>query len=110
LLPSEVQTATSNEVTGTGDSSQAILDNYWLNEIKSQEDTARQIIAICTLLLGASITLITGNRDRIIDMVKDNINFTSSFYLEHHTFQDQTIYTMSILRIPIYPLCWSNFE
>jgi hypothetical protein len=41
------------------------LDNYWLNEIKSQEDTARQIVTICILLLVASFTIIINNADRI---------------------------------------------
>lgn len=48
-----------------------LLGNYWLNEIKSQEDTARQITTICILLLVASFTIITNNGDRIFLMLND---------------------------------------
>lgn len=90
----QVQITTPNEVAGTNDSSKATLDNYWLNEIKSQEDTARQIITICTLLLGASITLITGNTDRIVGMINDNTNFTRHVHADiiYNNFRDQDLY------------------
>ncbi len=57
------------------------LSNYWLNEIKSQEDTARQIMTICILLLGASITLITGNSKSIIYAIGNSTNLTFQVYL-----------------------------
>lgn len=56
---------TNSESSSVQVDDSALLNNYWLNEIKSQEDTARQIMTICIFLLGASITLITGNTDKI---------------------------------------------
>lgn len=59
----------------------AELCNYWLNEIKSQEDTARQIMTICIILLGASITLITSNSNGIILTINNAANMTFQAYL-----------------------------
>lgn len=59
----------------------AVLCNYWLNEIKSQEDTARQIMTICIILLGASITLITSNSNGITSTINNVTNITFQGYL-----------------------------
>jgi len=61
-----------------------LLDNYWLNEIKSQEDTARQITTICILLLVASFTIITNNSENIFVYLNDTRPYvpgTSSYGL-----------------------------
>lgn len=62
----ERSTATDKElVKNLGKDNPSLVDNYWLNEIKSQEDTARQIMAICIVLLGASFTLLMSNSSQI---------------------------------------------
>lgn len=66
----QVQITTPTDVVEKDDLNQAEFNNYWLNEIKSYEDTARQIIAVCTLLLGASITLIMSNKNIIVSIIK----------------------------------------
>jgi hypothetical protein len=53
-------------IEGLNESDSISSGNYWLNEIKSQEDTGRQIISISVLLLGLSITVLTSNTDRIL--------------------------------------------
>jgi hypothetical protein len=51
----------ANPIEGIGEIGNIASDNYWLNQIKSQEDTARQIISISILLLGISITSYSNN-------------------------------------------------
>jgi hypothetical protein len=63
------------------------LDNYWLNEIKSQEDTARQITTACILLIVASFTIVTNNADRILLFLNDTrpyVSGTSSYEAASH--------------------------
>ncbi len=63
------------------------LDNYWLNEIKSQEDTARQITTVCILLLVASFTFVTNNVDRILlslNNTRPYVPGTSSYEAASH--------------------------
>ncbi len=62
----EQEIGTNNAISSANpECSKAALEEYWLNEIESQEDTARQIMSISILLLGVSITLITNNIDNI---------------------------------------------
>lgn len=69
----QAQITTPTDVIETDDQNQMALKDYWLNEIKSQEDTARQIITICALLIGVSITLITSNFTGIAFMINDTL-------------------------------------
>ena len=56
------------------------LDNYWLNEIKSQEDTARLITTVCVLLIVASFTIVTNNADRILLLLNDTRPYVPGTY------------------------------
>lgn len=56
------------------------LDNYWLNEIKSQEDTARLITTVCILLLVASFTIVTNNVDRILLLLNNTRPYVPGTY------------------------------
>jgi hypothetical protein len=49
-------------------------ENYWLNEIKSQEDTARQIMSISVLLLVGFIAAIANNNDKLINLYHYTLN------------------------------------
>jgi hypothetical protein len=51
----------TNPIEDIGEIGNIASDNYWLNQIKSQEDTARQIISISILILGISITSYSNN-------------------------------------------------
>jgi len=48
--------ADQNEIDRT------LFNNYILSEIKSQEDTARQLIMVCAVLIGLYIALITNSQ------------------------------------------------
>jgi hypothetical protein len=76
-LPKSLDNASRTRAT---DYNQTNLSNYWINEIKSQEDTARQIIAVCILLFGASISLVSSNSATFVQMVEINIKSNLETY------------------------------
>jgi hypothetical protein len=52
------------------------FDEYWLNEIKSQEDTARLLITISMVILGTSATIIMHNLEDIKILFNNANNIT----------------------------------
>jgi len=66
-----------------GSNSSFAAENYWLNEIKSQEDTARQIVSISALLLGLSITMLSSNIDKIKFFAILSQNMSKSYLPEN---------------------------
>lgn len=73
--PLDVALTDESSPTTNSDMDCLTRNNYWLNEIKSQEDTARQIMTLCMLAIGISITLVTGN----INNVNNLLNYTNDY-------------------------------
>jgi hypothetical protein len=84
-----------HEITAPADAAkndnqnQVVRNSYWLNEIKSQEDTARQLITACIVLLGASITLFTSRPEAVFLPIKlvsnqtKNITYNNSSVMQY---------------------------
>lgn len=94
----------------TTNSYHALINEYWLNEIKSQDDAIRHLINAVVIILGVYFTVILNNLEKIfifpsvIYDFKYTINGTT-----HYTYNNinefsmiSTIYTLSILLIPPY--------
>lgn len=78
----QVQITTPTDVVEKYDPNQATLNNYWLNEIKSQDDTARQIMTGCAFVISISITLITANISNIESLLKLAMNLSENTYFK----------------------------
>lgn len=63
-----------------------LKNEYWLAEIKSQEDSARQIISISIILLGLSVTLFG--------------SFSSQLHLEISSFINESIERFQLSGVP----------
>jgi hypothetical protein len=51
-----------------------LFNNFWLNEIKAQEDSAKQLMSINALLLGVYVTVVINNLDKPFNYVSAHIN------------------------------------
>ena len=79
-------TSTPAPVKDTTNSKYALISEYWLNEIKSQDDAIRHMINAAVIILGVYFTVIVNNIDKLF-------TFPSILYDSTYTVNNTTYFT-----------------
>jgi hypothetical protein len=102
-IPLDVAATDKSSPTTNSDTDCLTCNNYWLNEIKSQEDTARQIMTLCVLATGISITLVTGNINNINMLLNYTTNYIEAQFIS--TVPSFAIFELLSIALSYFTIC-----